>query len=116
MNNKLFISFEIAFDEAFQQTTVNMQFHNVPPANSHIDVSFLIDKTIAEPEKEGILLDMDGNVKLSDMEDCIDRWPNDGDWFYTWEDLEDEYHEKWSRTPYNEQESDDDDDEESDED
>jgi hypothetical protein len=91
---KLYVTFQIIFDETFQQTDIFLDFSTSVPSTPFVDVSFLVDNTIKPPKKEGIIITGQGTIKISNSDKCKDRWPDDGNWFFDWDDLMTEYNKK----------------------
>lgn len=91
---KLYVTSHIIFNEDFQQTDICLDFLTSIPSTPFVDVSFLVDKTIKTPKKEGIIITNRGAIKIGNSYKCKNMWPNDGDWFFDWEDLLLEYNEQ----------------------
>ena len=93
---ELYVTFTPIFDEGFQQTSVSVRFHPALVDETAIDVSFLLSATgTSRPRHEGAIVDAAGSARFGDEHECVDRWPGDGDWFYSWEDLLDAYKDQW---------------------
>lgn len=91
--SNLYVSISTSFDEHYQQDDVNVEFHsykadNLPSPILPLDVTFLLGTEEKYPQDiEGVLVTYEGEIRFGNLTDCIDRWPNSGDWFFTWEDL-----------------------------
>lgn len=93
---KLFVSFQISSDEAFQQTEVRAKFTlraSSQRGGQEVDVSYLLAGEEPPFDGDGLLVTAGGLVRPAREEECVDNWPGDGDWFYTWEDLASAYWE-----------------------
>ena len=93
----LWVSFAGALDEYTQNVDVRPVFSPSQQPRS-LDVSFLLGGGVHP--KEGVLvvarrcLSAPDGVALeptvADESDVVDKYPGDGDWFFSWEDLSDE--------------------------
>jgi hypothetical protein len=89
----LYVRFLDEFDEHAQKTHIYILFARELASERDVDVSFLADPASSTPTQyEGVLLPWGGEApRYANEKDVEDHWPADGDWFWTWSDLADEY-------------------------
>jgi hypothetical protein len=92
MANGLYVRFYEVTDDHTQSTEIKLDFSYELLGDNDVDVTFLLGKEEFPSAHEGILLTAHGGIlRLAKEDEFVDRWPGDGDWFWTWEELAEEW-------------------------
>jgi len=92
MANGLYVRFHEVTDECTQTTQIKLEFSFELLEDRGVDVTFLLGIEELPLVYEGILLTArDGFLRFAKADEFVDRWPGDGDWFWAWEELAEEW-------------------------
>lgn len=90
---ELYVRIMPAFYEAqLQRREFELVFEHALRDEGSVDVTFLLTGAAPPARYEGVLLAPgDSAPRLACEEEVVDRWPDDGDWFWTWGVLKSEW-------------------------